>query len=133
MAAAAAAAAGGCASLRTSDDCLNPSNTTTSTSTKARPPGSAQSDSPPRNSWPGPVPPIIEPPAQEASDVTMDEEVGHGHFFTKKTFHKPSYCHHCTDMLWGIIRQGFVCEGKPRPHPSYRQAHSSIPKPHYCS
>ena len=41
--------------------------------------------------------------------------VGHGHFFTKKTFHKPSYCHHCTDMLWGIIRQGFVCEGSYTP------------------
>ncbi|KAG9510796.1 Diacylglycerol kinase theta [Fragariocoptes setiger] len=35
---------------------------------------------------------------------------GHGHYFTKKTFHKPSYCHHCADMLWGIIGQGFICE-----------------------
>ena len=38
-------------------------------------------------------------------------EHGHGHFFTKKTFHKPTYCHHCTDMLWGLIGQGYVCEG----------------------
>lgn len=37
---------------------------------------------------------------------------GHGHYFTKKTFHKPTYCHHCTDMLWGLIGQGYVCEGK---------------------
>ncbi|KAK2153007.1 hypothetical protein LSH36_311g03008 [Paralvinella palmiformis] len=37
-------------------------------------------------------------------------EHGHGHFFTKKTFHKPTYCHHCTDMLWGLIGQGYVCE-----------------------
>lgn len=36
---------------------------------------------------------------------------GHGHFFVKKTFHKPTYCHHCTDMLWGLIQQGLVCEG----------------------
>lgn len=37
---------------------------------------------------------------------------GHGHYFIKKTFHKPTYCHHCTDMLWGLIGQGYVCEGK---------------------
>lgn len=38
------------------------------------------------------------------------DDPGHGHFFIKKTFHKPTYCHHCTDMLWGLIGQGFVCE-----------------------
>ncbi|XP_030762048.1 diacylglycerol kinase theta isoform X2 [Sitophilus oryzae] len=36
--------------------------------------------------------------------------VAHGHAFHKKTFHKPTYCHHCGDMLWGLIQQGFVCE-----------------------
>lgn len=41
---------------------------------------------------------------------TLEKGQGHGHFFTKKTFHKPTYCHHCTDMLWGLIGQGFVCE-----------------------
>jgi hypothetical protein len=35
----------------------------------------------------------------------------HGHFFVKKTFHKPTYCHHCTEMLWGLIGQGLTCEG----------------------
>jgi hypothetical protein len=40
-----------------------------------------------------------------------DQQLGNGHFFTKKTFHKPTYCHHCTEMLWGLIGQGFVCEG----------------------
>jgi hypothetical protein len=39
-------------------------------------------------------------------------QFNHGHFFIKKTFHKPTYCHHCTEMLWGLIGQGFVCEGK---------------------
>ena len=39
-------------------------------------------------------------------------DFGHGHFFTKKTFHKPTYCHHCTDILWGLIGVGYVCEGK---------------------
>ena len=45
------------------------------------------------------------------SNYFNDQLVGHGHFFTKKTFHKPTYCHHCTEMLWGIIGQGFICEG----------------------
>lgn len=35
---------------------------------------------------------------------------GHGHYFTKKTFHKPTYCHHCADMLWGLIGQGYICD-----------------------
>jgi len=35
-----------------------------------------------------------------------------GHVFTKKTFHKPTYCHHCSDMLWGLIQQGYICEGR---------------------
>lgn len=38
------------------------------------------------------------------------DQYGHGHYFSKKTFHKPTYCHHCTDMLWGLIGQGFICE-----------------------
>ncbi|XP_055935115.1 diacylglycerol kinase theta-like isoform X6 [Argiope bruennichi] len=38
------------------------------------------------------------------------EVVQQGHFFSKKTFHKPTYCHHCTDMLWGLIGQGLICE-----------------------
>ena len=35
----------------------------------------------------------------------------YGHFFVKKTFHKPTYCHHCVEMLWGLIGQGYYCEG----------------------
>ncbi|XP_063703643.1 diacylglycerol kinase theta isoform X3 [Culicoides brevitarsis] len=33
-----------------------------------------------------------------------------GHNFQKKTFHKPTYCHHCSDLLWGLIGQGYICE-----------------------
>lgn len=47
-----------------------------------------------------------------STETVPDFEHGHGHYFTKKTFHKPTYCHHCTDMLWGLIGQGYVCEGK---------------------
>lgn len=35
-----------------------------------------------------------------------------GHSFVKKTFHKPTYCHHCSDLLWGLIGQGYICECK---------------------
>lgn len=46
------------------------------------------------------------------SPVSPDPQHEHGHFFTKKTFHRPTYCHHCTDILWGLIGVGYVCEGK---------------------
>lgn len=35
-----------------------------------------------------------------------------GHRFEKKTFTRPTYCHHCTDLLWGLTNQGLICEGK---------------------
>ncbi|XP_045468937.1 diacylglycerol kinase theta isoform X2 [Harmonia axyridis] len=34
----------------------------------------------------------------------------HGHSFLKKTFHKLTNCHHCSETLWGPIQQGFSCE-----------------------
>jgi len=46
------------------------------------------------------------------SGDSLDGDRGHGHFFSKKTWHRPIYCHHCTDMLWGLIGQGYLCEGK---------------------
>lgn len=39
----------------------------------------------------------------------LDKSLDHGHYFVKKTFHKPAYCHHCTDLLWGFIGQGLMC------------------------
>lgn len=48
---------------------------------------------------------------ENRAGVDCDDGV-HGHFFCKKTFHRPSYCHHCTDMLWGLIGQGYMCEGE---------------------
>lgn len=59
-----------------------------------------------------------EPPStSDGSGACSEYEMGHGHYFTKKTFHKPTYCHHCTDMLWGLIGQGYICEGTTQ---SYR-------------
>ncbi|KAH0955950.1 hypothetical protein HN011_008320 [Eciton burchellii] len=41
---------------------------------------------------------------------SAETPASHGHSFSKKTFHKPTYCHSCTDMLWGLIQQGYICE-----------------------
>ncbi|VDK29512.1 unnamed protein product [Anisakis simplex] len=35
----------------------------------------------------------------------------HGHYFVRKTFGKPTYCHHCCDKIWGMLTQGYACEG----------------------
>ncbi|KAL8607776.1 hypothetical protein ACOMHN_039449 [Nucella lapillus] len=47
---------------------------------------------------------------ESPSGSPVPPDHGHGHFFVKKTFHKPTYCHHCTDILWGLIGVGYVCE-----------------------
>ena len=51
-----------------------------------------------------------ENPSPTSDTTPVYDQFGHGHYFTKKTFHKPTYCHHCTDMLWGLIGQGLICE-----------------------
>lgn len=54
----------------------------------------------------------VENPSPTSDSGVSYDRFGHGHYFSKKTFHKPTYCHHCTDMLWGLIGQGFICESK---------------------
>jgi hypothetical protein len=61
-----------------------------------------------RPNWSGRT---LENPSPTNEELPEYDQFGHGHYFTKKTFHKPTYCHHCTDMLWGLIGQGFICEG----------------------
>ncbi|KAK3725290.1 hypothetical protein RRG08_005350 [Elysia crispata] len=71
-----------------------------------------------RRSRAGRVPPPVHQRMADCGDRDGDspsstddgETQGHGHFFVKKTFHKPTYCHHCTDILWGLIGVGYVCE-----------------------
>lgn len=46
------------------------------------------------------------------TSTTTHKMADGGHSFGKKTFHKPTYCHHCSDLLWGLIGQGYICEGK---------------------
>ena len=44
--------------------------------------------------------------------TAQQPDENNGHFFAKKTFHKPAYCHHCLELLWGLIGQGYYCEGR---------------------
>uniref|UniRef100_A0AAQ5ZQL9 Diacylglycerol kinase n=1 Tax=Amphiprion ocellaris TaxID=80972 RepID=A0AAQ5ZQL9_AMPOC len=37
-----------------------------------------------------------------------------GHCFRKVTLTKPTFCHSCSDFIWGIV--GFLCEGNTRTH-----------------
>jgi hypothetical protein len=48
----------------------------------------------------------------DCTNTNQQPYENYGHFFVKKTFHKPTYCHHCVEMLWGLIGQGYYCEGK---------------------
>ncbi|XP_037820270.1 uncharacterized protein LOC119609521 isoform X1 [Lucilia sericata] len=44
-------------------------------------------------------------------DLLVHKMADGGHTFVKKNFHKPTYCHHCSDILWfGLIGQGYICE-----------------------
>ncbi|XP_067048570.1 diacylglycerol kinase theta-like isoform X1 [Acropora muricata] len=48
------------------------------------------------------------------SDSKLDEAFSahgqSGHRFDWKTFTRPTYCNHCTNLLWGLTNQGLVCE-----------------------
>lgn len=56
---------------------------------------------------PAPKPPL---PLNDEEVVTVGHSMAHE--FAKKTFFQPSYCHHCSDLLWGLKGQGYMCKGK---------------------
>lgn len=35
-----------------------------------------------------------------------------GHSFIRKNLHKPACCHHCGELIWGLLSTGFQCESK---------------------
>lgn len=45
---------------------------------------------------------------QSPSSKTRYSVNAPGHCFRKVTLTKPTFCHHCSDFIWGIV--GFVCE-----------------------
>ncbi len=61
----------------------------------------------------------------------------HGHYFVRKTFTKTRcYCHHCCDMIFGLMRTGYACEGMMimRIYPDYiRLIQQYFQHPHYSS
>ena len=44
----------------------------------------------------------------KSSEKMASVDIG-GHNFKKKTFTKPTFCHYCSDMLWGLTNQGLQC------------------------
>ena len=56
------------------------------------------------------APPKAPMPLTEEEAVTVG--LGLGHDFAKKTFFQPTYCHYCSEMLWGLRSQGYMCKGR---------------------
>ena len=59
--------------------------------------------------------PLLSPDAKAPLPLSAREAVGvghgKGHEFVKKTFFQPTFCHHCTELLWGLKGQGMKCPG----------------------
>lgn len=57
--------------------------------------------------------PLLSPGAEAKAPLPFSVKVGHGkgHQFAKKTFFQPTFCHHCTELLWGLKGQGLKCPG----------------------
>jgi len=34
------------------------------------------------------------------------------HSLAVQSYRTPTFCHHCGEMLWGLVRQGLKCDGK---------------------
>ena len=47
----------------------------------------------------------------ERRDLCCNAAAKMGHEFKRKTYYKPTYCQHCTEMLWGLKNQGYQCTG----------------------
>ncbi|XP_065897933.1 diacylglycerol kinase theta-like [Dysidea avara] len=41
--------------------------------------------------------------------MTSQKKRHSGHDFKRRNFFQPTYCEHCSDLLWGIKGQGFTC------------------------
>ena len=49
--------------------------------------------------------------SQQATPPNMTGSRPSNHIFEKKTYFQPTYCQHCTKMLWGLKEQGLECRG----------------------
>ena len=48
---------------------------------------------------------------EKASIISSPPSCDTGHEFERKSYLKPTCCHYCTEMLWGIKGQGQQCKG----------------------
>ncbi|TGZ68837.1 hypothetical protein CRM22_004063 [Opisthorchis felineus] len=46
----------------------------------------------------------------ECNSTLNSRQLRLGHLFFKRTLHKPACCHHCGEVIWGLISTGFQCE-----------------------
>ena len=60
----------------------------------------------------GDVKPAPKAPMPLNAEETITVGMSLGHDFAKKTFFQPTYCHYCSELLWGIKHQGFMCKGE---------------------
>lgn len=91
------------------------------------------------------TPPQSHKPATPSSPGTKHQpfrqaSASPGHTFRKVTLTKPTFCHHCTDFIWGL--GGFQCEGKEHlggregwmdgdsPHPPITSHHLVLVRAH---
>ena len=47
-------------------------------------------------------------PLNENEVITVGE--GLGHAFSKKTFFQLTHCQYCSEVLWGLKSQGYMCK-----------------------
>uniref|UniRef100_A0A4W5RNP0 protein kinase C n=1 Tax=Hucho hucho TaxID=62062 RepID=A0A4W5RNP0_9TELE len=46
-----------------------------------------------------------------SGSATVTEIKIHPHTLAVQSYRTPTFCHHCGEMLWGLVRQGLKCEG----------------------
>lgn len=48
--------------------------------------------------------------SSSSSSSSSSSAIPPGHSFRRVTLTKPTFCHYCTDFIWGLA--GYLCEGK---------------------
>lgn len=50
---------------------------------------------------------VLKPGSASVAEMRMRP-----HCLVVQSYRTPTFCHHCGEMLWGLVRQGLKCEGK---------------------
>uniref|UniRef100_A0A8C6V0I4 Phorbol-ester/DAG-type domain-containing protein n=1 Tax=Neogobius melanostomus TaxID=47308 RepID=A0A8C6V0I4_9GOBI len=46
-----------------------------------------------------------------SGSASVTEARIHPHSLVVQSYRTPTFCHHCGEMLWGLVRQGLKCTG----------------------